>query len=356
VNFSISSSEVVHLARSRTSEPKIFLASAALTAVLVLLALWTLTSSFREGFLAPEYGMWMAKRDLVQSCRFAPTIVLGDSRMVAGVIPEKLGNATNLALGGATPIEMYYTALHASSCPNPPQRVVLSFSPAQLMNTQYFWPRTALFGYLNFDELEQVRQEARSAGDKALYSAPNIGDFDAMLTDWLYAHHFPSYYMSSIINGRVVGRLGAYRQIQQEMAETRGQHLYGQANSVHDTAEEADMPAFKVSPLLDDYFARLLALYEKSGTPVYYIAAPWNQATYDHLQPGFTDQLVRYLQGLAQRFPNLHVLVPFTHMADEYYGDEYHLNARGSAIFSDQVAARLNQAGEEQPRPVTLSK
>jgi hypothetical protein len=356
VNFSISSSDVVHLARSRTSEPRIFLASAALTALLVLIALWTLTSSFREGFLAPEYGMWMAKRDLVQSCRFAPTIVQGDSRMVAGVMPEKLGDATNLALGGATPIEMYYTALHASSCPNPPQRVVLSFSPAQLMNTQYFWPRTALFGYLSYDELEQVRREARSVGDKALYSAPNVGDFDAMLTNWLYAHHFPSYYMSSIINGRVIGRLSAYHKIQQEMAETRGQHLYGQANSVHATAEEADMAQFIASPLLDAYFARLLALYEKSGTQVYYIAAPWNQATYDRLQPGFTDQLGRYLEGLARRFPNLHVLVPYTHMDDEYYGDEYHLNARGAAIFSDQVAARLDQAVAEVPKSATMSK
>lgn len=346
MNFSISSSDALPLARTRASGPRLFVASAALTALIVLLALWALTSSFREGFLAPEYGMWMAKREWVQNCRFEPTVVLGDSRMVAGVIPAKLGNTTNLALGGATPIEMYYTMLHASACPNPPRRVVMSFSPEQLMGTEYFWPRTALFGYLTNDELNQIRREARHVGDKALYPAPNIGDFDAIFTNWLYAHHFPSYYMSSIINGRVIGRLGAYRQIQQEIADTGGQHFYGQANGAHDTAEEDDHDSFHASPLLDVYFTKLLALCKQAGIPVYYIAAPWNDTTWSRLHPGFADQFQAYLQNVAQRFPNLHLVTPIAHMDDAYFGDEYHLNAKGAEIFSAQVAATLRQAGE----------
>ena len=323
-----------------------FVASATLTALIVLLAFWMLTSNFREGFLAPEYGMWMAKREWVQSCRFAPTVVLGDSRMVAGVIPAKLGDATNLALGGATPIEMYYTMLHASTCANPPRRVVISFSPQQLMSTGYFWPRTALFGYLTNDELNQIRQEARHVGDTVLYSAPNIGDFDAILTNWLYAHHFPSYYMSSIVNGRVNGRLAAYREIQQEVTETGGQHFYGQANGVHETAEEADHDSFHASPLLDGYFAKLLTLCQQTGAQVYYIAAPWNDTTWSQLHPGFADQLQTYLRNLAQRFPNLHLITPVAHMDDAYFGDEYHLNAKGAEIFSAEIAAKLHQVSE----------
>ena len=322
------------------------MASAALTALIVLLAFWTLTSSFREGFLAPEYGMWMAKREWVQSCRFEPTVVLGDSRMVAGVIPGKLGDTTNLALGGATPIEMYYTMLHASACPHPPRRVVVSFSPEQLMATVYFWPRTALFGYLTNDELNQIRREARRVGDATLYPAPNIGDFDAILTNWLYAHHFPSYYMSSIVNGRVIGRLGAFHEIQQEVAATGGQHFYGQANGVHETAEEADHDNFHASPLLDAYFAKLLTLCKQTGVQVSYIAAPWNDTTYSQLHPGFADQLQAYLQDLAQRFPNLHLITPVAHMDDAYFGDEYHLNAKGADIFSAQIATKLGPASE----------
>ena len=344
MSFSTFNSDAVGLAQARANEPGRFLVSYASGALLVLALLWALTSSFREGFMAPEYGMWQAKRSLVQSCRFGSTIVLGDSRMVAGVRPNQLDDTTNLSLGGATPIETYYTVLHASLCPHPPRRLVLSFSPAQLMTTEYFWPRTALFGYLTFDELEQIRREARKVGDTSLYSAPNIGDFDAVLTNWLYAHNFPSYYMSSIINGRVIGRLGAYRQIQDEVAATGGQHLYGRANGDDETAEEAETDHFSAAPLLDAYFAKLLELCARSDTQVYYMAAPWNQATYSRLHPGFADQLTQYLNHLAQRFPNFHLLAPVMHMDDVLFGDPYHLNAKGAAIFTGQLGAALDAA------------
>ena len=344
MSFSISSSDIVRLARTRVVGARRFLLAAALAVVLVLLPLWALTSKFRAGFLAPEYGMWVEKRAWVQDCRFAPTVVLGDSRMVAGVVPQQIGDATNLALGGASPIEMYYTMQHAFACPNPPKRVIVSFSPSQLETTEYYWPRTALFGYLSFDELEQVRRESRRIGDRTLYGTENIGDFDAILTDWLYAHHFPSYYMSSLVNGRIVGRLAAYRAIQQEVADTGGQHLYGQAHGTTAIAEEAHMTEFHAQPLLNDYFLRLLTLCQQGGAQVYYAAAPWSAATYDRASPHALQQIGDYVHGLAQRFANLHVIAPVNWMDDRYFGDPYHLNADGAARFTAQIAASLPQS------------
>jgi hypothetical protein len=344
VSFSISSSDVLRVARTSVVGARRFLLAAAFTVVAVLAPLWTLTSDFRAGFLAPEYGMWVEKLAWVQDCHFAPTVVLGDSRMVAGVVPRELGDATNLALGGASPIETYFTMQHAFACPNPPRRVIVSFSPSQLEATDYYWPRTALFGYLSFAELEQVRRESRRIGDKTLYGTQNIGDFDAILTNWLYAHHFPSYYMSSLVNGRIVGRLGAYRAIQQEVAETGGHHLYGQAHGTNDIAEEAHMTTFRAQPLLDDYFAKLLAMCQQSGAEVYYVAAPWSAVTYDRASPEALRQIGDYVHGLAQRFPNLHVIAPVNRMADKYFGDPYHLNAAGAERFTAQIAASLRES------------
>lgn len=344
MSFSISSSDVIRIARTRVVGARRFLLAAALTVIAVLAPLWTLTSNFRAGFLAPEYGMWVEKRAWVQDCHFAPTVVLGDSRMVAGVVPRELGNATNLALGGASPIEMYYMMQHAFACPNPPRRVVVSFSPSQLEATEYYWPRTALFGYLSFNELEQVRRESRRIGDRTLYGTENIGDFDAILTDWLYAHHFPSYYMSSLVNGRVVGRLGAYRAIQQEVAETGGHHLYGQAHGTSEIAEEAHMTTFQAQPLLDDYFIKLLAMCRQNGADVYYVAAPWSAVTYDRAAPHALQQIADYVDGLARRFPDLHVIAAVNRMDDKYFGDPYHLNAVGAARFTAQIAQSLQHS------------
>ena len=329
------------MARTRVVGARAFLLAAGLTIVLVLLPLWALTSNFRAGFLAPEYGMWVEKRAWVQDCRFAPTVVLGDSRMVAGVLPHQLGNATNLALGGASPIEMYYTMRHAFACANPPKRVIVSFSPSQLEETGYYWPRTALFGYLSFAELEQVRRESRRIGDRALYGTQNIGDFDAILTNWLYAHHFPSYYMSSLFNGRIIGRLGAYRAIRQEVAETGGEHLYGQAHGTNEIAEEAHMTTFQAHPLLNDYFDKLLAMCQQNGAEVWYVAAPWSAVTYDRASPAALREIGAYVDGLAQRFPNMHVVAAVSRMDDKYFGDPYHLNATGAERFTADIAAAL---------------
>ena len=344
MSFSISSSNVLRVARTRVVGARAFLLAAALTILLALLPLWALTSDFRAGFLAPEYGMWVEKAAWARDCRFAPTVILGDSRMVAGVVPHELGNATNLALGGASPIETYYTMQHAFACPNPPKRVIVSFSPSQLEETAYYWPRTALFGYLSFAELEQVRRESRRIGDSTLYGTQNIGDFDAILTNWLYAHHFPSYYMSSLINGHVIGRLAAYHAIQQEVAETGGHHLYGQAHGTNEVAEEAHMTAFQAQPLLDDYFGKLLTMCEENGAQVYYVAAPWSAMTYDRASPEALRQIGAYVSGLAQRFANLHVIAAVNRMDDKYFGDPYHLNASGAERFTAQIAASLPQS------------
>ncbi len=347
MSFSIFSSDLAEDADRDREGPGRFLAFAALAAFVVLAALWTLTSQFRQGFLAPEYGMWVAKKEMVASCQFGSTVILGDSRMVADVLPGPLGNATNLALGGASPIEMYYMLLRASRCPNPPRRVVISFSPAQLMEAEYFWPRTALFDFLDYDELDEVRAASRRLGDDLLYQSPNIGDFDAVVTNWLHAHHFPSYYMSSIINGRVVGRLGTYHEIHDSVEAMAGHHLYGHAAGAPVVAEEAEMRRFHAAPLLDDYFRRLLALAERNGMRVDYIAAPWNDTTFERLKPGFTDQLAAYLAGLSEAHPDFRLLAPVTHMDDAYFGDPAHLNAKGAAAFTAQVVALLRVANND---------
>lgn len=345
MSSSISSSERAPRAAARASGPLRFLAAAGLTMLGVLAGLWVLTGDFRTGFLAPEYGVWAAKRAMVEGCRLGATVILGDSRMVAGIEPRDLGDAANLALGGATPIEMYYTLRRALACPHPPRWVVISFSPAQLMGTEYFWQRTALFGFLDFAELEEVRRESRRLGDTSLYSAPNLGDFDAILTDWLYAHHFPSYYISSIVNGRVIGRRAAYHRLRQSVEAQAGHRLYGQDHGTGRAAEEAGMRRFQALPLLDDYFAKLVTLAAQHGVEVDYIAAPWSDATYAHLQPGFKPAFEAYLRGYARRFRNFRLVAPLTRMADGYFGDPYHLNAAGAAVFSLRVAALLGESG-----------
>ncbi len=330
-------------AARRTGGSRRFLGAFAITALLSLAVAWVFTARFQDGFLDPEFGMWRAKEHLVATCDLGDTLILGDSRAVAGFVPAELGDATNLALGGASPIEMYFMAERALRCPNAPRRVILSFSPPLLIDdTNYYWPRTALFGFLSDAQMDAVRRTARAVGDTSLYPAPNVGDLDARLTDWLYAHHFPSYAVSSVVNARGFGRLAENHRFYDEVLRTRGHHLYGTNSGFDVPADEAFLTRFKPSPLTDVYMRRLIAALAARGAEVLYIPAPLNEATTSRMDPAVVRQISAYLDGLQARFANFRLIGPaVVSYPDKLFGDAHHLNAQGARLFSAGVAAEL---------------
>lgn len=330
-------------AASRTGRSRRFLGAFVVTVLLVLAAAWIFTARFQDGFLDPEFGMWRAKEHLVATCDLGNTLILGDSRAVAGFVPAELGDATNLALGGASPIEMYFMAERALRCPTAPRRVILSFSPPLLIDdAYYYWPRTALFGFLSDAQMDAVRRTARAVGDTSLYPAPNIGDLDARLTDWLYAHRFPSYAMSSVINARGFGRLAENHRFYDEVLRTRGQHLYGTNSGFDEPSEETLLTRFKPSPLTDAYMERLIAALAAHGTEVLYVPAPLNEATMSRMNPTVVRHISAYLDGLQARFANFRLIGPaVVSYPDKLFGDSHHMNALGARLFSAGVAAEL---------------
>ena len=100
-------------------------------------------------FLDPEYPAWLAKERMLASCarrtgdcgRFtAPP-----SRSSPAVLPL---SATNLAVGGGSPIEAYVAASRALGCPTPPRRVIVSFNAVHFTEPDLFWERSVRFGFV----------------------------------------------------------------------------------------------------------------------------------------------------------------------------------------------------------------
>ncbi len=331
---------------ARTSRACRFFVAFALTAVILIGGGWWFTAHFQDGFFDPEYGMWTAKEEMVASCDLGSTLVLGDSRAVAGFVPAELGDTVNLALGGASPVEMYFMVERALRCPVPPRRVIVSFSPPQLIADRYYWPRTALFGFLDDRELNDVLRTSRAVGDTDLYSAANLGDLDALLTNWLYAHHFPSYAISSVIERRGLGGLAKNRAFHADTLRERGHHLYGLNSGADAPAEEAFLTGFKASTLMDAYMRRLIAALAARGAAVLYVPAPLNEATRSRMDPKVVGEIGAYLQGLQAQFANFRLIGPSVPgYPDRMFGDWAHLDAAGSRQFSAEVAAHLKSLG-----------
>ncbi len=326
-------------ARPRKSR---FYVAAIATALTMLGAFWFLSADLRMGYLPSEYASWQGRHALLAGCKLAPTLMLGDSRAAAGLLPSTIGGSTNLALGGGTPLEMYYISEHALKCPGAVQQVIVSISPEQAMNSRFFWERTGLYGVLSFDELEEVRHRSRALSDASVFDRPKFADLDAVIGNALHSVDFPSYDTSYILRHGAVGRLRENTEIMRETLAAHGQHFYGSENGCDDIADDAQLTRFVSSSLLEEYFDRMLDAYKAHDVPVFFTAVPMNDATYRSMQPNVVKGFQAFIDKLAAAHPNFKVVGPaVARLDDRYFGDSTHLNAKGAELFSRNVSLML---------------
>jgi hypothetical protein len=349
VSSSISSSDTAIEADKPKSQPRRFLINMLATATVGLGLFWTITANFRQGFLEADYAIQAAKYRLIDDCRLAGTVVIGDSRASADFVPAELPDTVNLGVGGGSPIDFYYVARRVLACPTPPKRVILSITIPNLVRADMFWQRTALFGFLSFADLEEIRRVARSLDDHTIYPSPTIGDYEARVEDWLYAHYFPSFYTASLLNSGIVGRLHKNLQAGAATLQSGGQHLYGTSERSDLVASDADIRQFRVPPILDYYLRRMLDMFSAHGTNVEFIGAPMNDVTYAALDPAVVTAYRQYLEALSHQVPNFRIDGdPVVHWDDGWFGDQSHLNEAGARRFSAQVLKTFG--GRDQAR------
>ena len=327
----------------KTSESFRFLRAMGLVFVLVIGATWIWAARGGMWFLDPEYPMWIAKTDMISECRKDATVILGDSRAVAGLIPDNLDASTvNLALGGATPVEVYYVARRLLECPERPRKVILSISPYHFVTADVYWTRAALFNFLSFDEMEEVRKLSESLHDRSLYSVSQTGSIEDRLTNFLYASHFPAFYFGSMKAGMVYRRKHVNDEWIDSVKRQRGYHSFGTDGGSTGLSLEARMPGFHSVPIFDAYFDRLLTLFADNGIAVSFVAMPLSDISYRALPAGFLRDYTAYIDSFALRHPNFHVtgdLVPV--LPSKFFGDRNHLNHAGAEVWTSTVARML---------------
>ena len=309
---------------------------------------WLWVANRPMSFMQREYGMWGAKIEMCRELPAQSVIILGDSRAVTDMIPKSIGpDVANLAFGMGTPIDALAVVRVLLASARPPRAAVLSFSPVRVMENS-FWERGVMFGLFDSTMIEEVRDRSRVLQDP-LFGPKSIGEVDARLKSALCLHHFPSFYSPSLINGRVFQREAENWRIHREVRESLGYHAFGTLEGCRELSPECLITSFKPSPLLDDYFAKLVALLQSRNIPVVFIGCPVNELTAAALHPGFAAAYVTYIKDFETRYPGFHVLGDsFPTFSWTSFGDADHLNPQGAALFSDRVAVLLRNAGIEK--------
>lgn len=312
---------------------------------------WIWSAQMKLTFLDPEYAAWSAKQELVRRCDMGDLLILGDSRAGAGMMPTLLpGHGVNVGVGGAKPVEVYFFLHRALACPNMPHHVILSFDAGHFNSTDTFWERSARFGTFSTADLGLVDRAARETHDDTLFYKNRTDGFPGFMRNWLYAHSFPTLNFASMLRGGLFLRDHRNQRERRTTLLARGHHLFGTADGSSGLTEEAIQTHFKILPVEQYFFDKMLAETQARGIRVDYVVTPINQSTAVLVAPSMRDSFAAFLAGRARMFPNFHVLIgPFPVLPDQDFGDGFsHVNQRGAVAFTAMLATALaNEAASQ---------
>lgn len=329
--------------------------------LLLVTAVWVLGAVYIEScpmaFFNFEYPMWAYQKAQVRSTSGpdARILVVGDSRALADLLPADLshprGTAVTLAVGGATPIESWHLLDDYLANNAPPEAIFLSLSPYHLTRCDVFWQRTVKFKFLDLDDFLEVLALSRELDDYPFDDfrtdplEPPVArrfmpfeiyrDFALLYLDFLY------YYQADLYGGRLFGRRDGNLRVLEEMADGLGRRAVEMTPANEPLNHEARLDEFRESPLLNHYLHRFLDRCRREGSRVVFETAPFNGPSHQALKPAWRAGYRRYLDRLAERYPEFSFVREIPLYPDHLFGDESHLNHRGAVEYTESVRERF---------------
>lgn len=326
---------------------------------LILVFIISLTCAWKWGldnrlsYLSRDYSILTGKELLLKTVTDPSLIVFGDSTAMDGVQPEKLGpQVINMAMSGCTPIESYFMVRQLLQTKIRPQAVILSYNAYHFVHPDFYWENSVKFGLIHGSDADEVlgliykyNDKELIPQDKKLVSGSGLWNTEEHLYSFLFSRGLPSYFMSSLFADRFGVRKKENEQALALVAQTRGQYYFPLSNGSKSLNADTRLTSFTISPVVDHYFQATLDLLQKENIPAYFYAMPINESSVPHLNKDIFKAYKGYLEGLAQKNPDLHILGSlWTVYPWRLYSDYAHLNEKGTQRFNPEFAKTLNKA------------
>ena len=285
-------------------------------------------------YLDDEYAMYRQQKDYVTgqlNTEDARILILGDSRTKAGFQPGLLWEDTyNIALGGGTPIEGYYSLKEYLQHHKAPEAVVMAYAPMHYMDVDTLWTRSVYFHTLSEADFRDLTARALAFEDTENILIENYK------TEYLmYKYYMPNKYATALKKSAFVGRYEKTKQKYDTMVELAGYSTYGTAEQSGDINGEAKVSDFAASDILTWYLEETFLLCEEHGIQVVLEQTPMNETSYGILTPEFKQHYRSYMQALVQKYPDVEIYPDFYCYPNDCFGDADHLNSHGVKVFDE---------------------
>lgn len=338
--------------------------------VIVFVFAWVFLSLNFDHYLPAVDFINLAHNRIVEKCDLGNFDVLGNSEANADVMPSRIGpDMRVLGLTAGTPVETYYIAKRILKCPNHPHAVLLLFNPAALGSAPMFpapektafWEEAFTVPWLNYAEIQKYSQQFNAT---IITGPPSLFGLDFRIKAILYRLNCPAYwglYLQHIVHLEMQPKVLKEFYYKNNLLYSQtmldgGHHFYGfraEAGAYlpdgkggfmldHDAYRVDD----KIDPFEDFYLRRTIHDLTTNGINVYYVDAPMNNFSVVHYPPDLIPIFQNYLAKLEAREPGFQVIGSgFPAWQPVLFGDRFHLNLRGSLIFSDYIRRALIAAG-----------
>ena len=267
-----------------------------------------------------EYPTYVDVGRKAQQPHNADLLVLGDSRAKAGFVPQN-AKQLNLAIGGTTAIESYYTFKRYLVRNKPPKVLILSYMSVHFRGADTFWERAVKFDFLKFNEFKEVAQNAKKLGECGVLGKCEVADFIKYKADI-------KNFSAEIYNAWQEFKGGnprykRYLQVMDELDKNGGHYFYGRNLGASDDNYEVSQSDFKANALILLYVRKIAELAAMNGMQVFHYQMPFNQSSFDKLNAGF----VRDYNGFLASLQSLGIkpLNFIWGLPDSDFGDPSHL-------------------------------
>lgn len=306
-----------------------------------LIVLCALAYMLPMSYMTVEYVMWNEEFENSRSPYIdADTVIIGDSRAKSSVLPALLHEDTyNIAIGGATPIEMYYATENYIEHNGAPKNAVVVFAPYHFCDIDN-WDQTLYFNFLSMDEIAEIYARGLATNDKIIAKKGRIGE---MLS---YRLRLPSKYLAQMYESKFVGRKDENKAKFDSIRADMGYCEFGSADGDDGETMEVRHETFDSSEAVLFYYEKLLDLLSENRVNVVVAQPPINKASGDAIHKEFVDGYTDYLKYVESKkdYYNMTMLTEIPVYPNELFGDSIHVNRRGAEVYTGELKEYLDSA------------
>lgn len=314
---------------------KIFgLAIKGICVMLPMILIWIYTWMNPLGFMTDgtPFDLWNKEKTNTKQEKYYEAVFLGDSTANAAYVPEILSDASiNLSLGSITPMEAYYILQDWLEHNEAPKVCYISFLDYHMKDTAAFWSRTMYTHRFRLDQNLEMLKAILDKGEGTSIETENyVTDFIA------YELRLPNKYITSLMNA-------GFNQRYEENVEARrlsalhGGRYIARGTEEYKTSKTIKFNKFKVHPLFDNYYRRLIEMCMENNVQVRLVKLPLPDN--EKFTENYEEEFQVYYEQLKEDYPDITVDWIPTYEQD-YFADRNHVNSHGALQFSQEIKAR----------------